>query len=112
MKKKDTKIVHVNTWKEFKKLAIDLHPEFMAYAVQNAPLSRPPLGLRLVFATESMQYIFLDFAEGSFFRRTKLPVHFRENGEAYFEEEELKNFIQAELKRKDISLVSFEVLGY
>ena len=112
MKKADTKIVHVNTWEEFKKLAIAFHPEFMAYAVQNAPLSRPPTGLRLVFATESMQYVFLDFAEGSFFRRTKLPVHSHVNGEAYFDEEELKNFIQAELKRKDISLVSFEVLGY
>jgi hypothetical protein len=51
----NTKVVHVPTWEEFKKLAITLHPEFMAYTVQKAPLSRPQMGLRLVFATESVQ---------------------------------------------------------
>jgi hypothetical protein len=110
--KEQTKMVHVNTWTEFKKLAIDLHPEFIAYTVQNAPLSHPPMGLRLVFATQDTQYVFLDFADGNAFRRTKLPVYTRESGDAYFKEEDLKNFIQTELNRKDISLVSFEVLGY
>jgi len=75
----------------------------MAYTVQKAPLSRPPLGLRLVFATESVQYVFLDFAHGNAFRRTKLPV---------FKEEDLKNFIYTELNRKEISIFSFEVMGY
>lgn len=107
-----TKVVHVNTWEEFKKLAITLHPDFIAYTVQNAPLSRPPIGLRLVFAAEDIQYVFLDFAHGNSFRRTKLPVHTHESGVAYFEEEDLKNFIYTELNRKDISIVSFEVLGY
>jgi len=93
-------------------LAIALRPEFLAYTVQNAPLSRPPIGLRLVFATESVQYVFLDFANGNAFKRTKLPVHTNESGDAYFKEEDLKNFIYSELNRKDISIVSFEVLGY
>ena len=106
------KVVHVSTWEEFKKLAITLHPEFMAYTGQKAPLSRPPLGLRLVFATESVQYVFLDFAHGNVLWRTKLPVYFYESGNTYFKEEDLKNFIQTELCRKDISIISFEVLGY
>ena len=84
----------------------------MAYTVQKAPLSRPPLGLRLVFATESVQYVFLDFAHGNAFRRTKLPVYFHESGDAYFKEEDLKNFIYTELNRKEISIFSFEVMGY
>jgi hypothetical protein len=106
--KERAKIIHVNTWEEFKKLAITLHPEFIAYTVQKAPLSRPPIGLRLVFATEDVQYIFLDFAQGSTFRRTKLPVYVDNRGLAYFKEENLKDFIQFELNRKDISIVSFE----
>jgi len=110
--KERTKIVHVNTWEEFKRLAIALRPEFMAYTVQNAPLSRPPIGLRLVFAAESVQYVFLDFAHGATFRRTKLPVYTHSSGDAYFKEEDLKNFIQTEMGRNDISIVSFEVLGY
>jgi len=110
--KENTKIVHINSWEEFKRLAIVLRPEFMAYTVQKAPLSRPPIGLRLVFASERVQYVFLDFADGNAFKRTKLPVYTSESGDAYFKEEDLKNFIQTELNREDISLVSFEVLGY
>ena len=105
-------MVHVNSWEEFKKLAIASRPEFMAYTVQNAPLSKPPLGLRLVFATENVQYVFLDFAQGNAFKQTKLPVYTSESGGAYFKEEDLKNFIRVELNRKDISIISFEALGY
>lgn len=107
-----TKVVHVPTWEEFKKLAVSSRPEFIAYTVQNAPLSRPPVGLRLVFSTESVQYVFLDFAHENTFTRTKLPVYIDKNGVAYFKEEDLKSFIQSELNRKDISIFSFEVLGY
>jgi hypothetical protein len=110
--KQHTKIVHVNAWEDFRKLAVSLHPEFMAYTVQKAPLSTPPLGLRLVFTANGVQYVFLDFAEGSAFRRTKLAVRIQGAGDAYFDEEELKRFIRTELKREDISIVSFEVLGY
>jgi len=91
---------------------ISLNPEFMAYTAQKAPLSRPPLGLRLVFATQNKQYVFLDFAHDNVFWRTKLPVYFYENGDAYFKEEDLKNFIHSELIRKDMPIISFEVMGY
>ncbi len=110
--KEQEKIVHVGTWEEFKRLAITLRPSFMAYSVQNAPLSRPRLGLRLVFSSESVQYVFLDFAHGRVFSRTKLPVYTNNTGNASFHEEDLKNFIQTELNRRDISILSFEVLGY
>jgi len=106
------KVVHINTWEEFKKLATTLRPNSIAYTVQTSPLSRPPLGLRLVFASESVQYVFPDFAHGNAFWRTKLPVHTNNSGDAYFKEEDLKNFIKTELNRKDISIFSFEVLGY
>jgi len=108
----DTKVVHVKTWEEFKRLAKALRPNFIAYAVQNAPLSRPRIGLRLVFASEKVQYVFLDFAHGVAFERTRLPIYINESREAYFKEEDLKNFICAELDRKDISLFSFELLSY
>lgn len=106
------KVVHINTWEGFKSLAVKLHPSSIAYTVQTSPLSRPPLGLRLVFASEGVQYVFLDFAHGNAFWRTKLPVHNDSSGVAYFEEEDLKNFIHTELNRQDISIFSFEVLGY
>ena len=89
-----------------------LHPEFIAYAAQNAPLSRPPIGLRLMFTAENTQYVFLDFAHGHAFERSKLPVHLGRGGDAYFKEEDLSNLLRSELDRKDISIISFEVLGY
>jgi hypothetical protein len=46
------------------------------------------------------------------FPKTRLLVYFYDSGDAYFKEEDLKNLIQTELGRKDISIVSFEVLGY
>jgi len=109
--REQAKVIHINKWEEFKKLAIALCPAFVAYTVQKAPLSRPPIGLKLVFSTRDRQYIFLDFAHGTAFRRTKLPIYTNERGDAYFEEEELKTFICTELNRKDISIISFEVLG-
>ena len=110
--KDTTRIVHVNTWEEFKRLAKTLRPEFIAYAAQNAPLSRPPIGLRLVFAAENTQYVFLDFAHGVALARTKLPVYLDKSGGTHFKEEDLRNLIHSELNRKDISIISFEVLGY
>jgi len=107
-----TKVVHVETWEEFKRLAIASRPKFMAYTVQNAPLSRPPVGLRLVFAAGDVQYVFLDFARGNAFTRTKLPVYINDSGDAYFKEEDLKEFVCSELNRRDISMVSFEIVGY
>jgi len=98
--KERTKIVHVSTWEEFKRLAIALRPEFMAYTVQNAPLSRPPIGLRLVFATQDVQYVFLDFANGNTLRRTKLPVYTGKSGDAYFKEDDLKNLIRTETESR------------
>jgi hypothetical protein len=110
--KQHTKLVHVNAWGGFRKLAISLRPEFVAYAVQKASLSTPSLGLRLIFTAHDVQYVFLDFAEGNIFRRTRLAVHIQGTGDAYFDEEGLKRFIRTELKRDDISIVSFGVLGY
>ena len=104
------KVVHVNTWEEFKRLAIALCPEFIAYDVEDVPLSRPPIGLRLVFATENSQYVFLDFARGNTLGRTKLPVHTHKSGGFCLKEEDIKNFICTELNRKDISIVTFGVL--
>lgn len=109
---KEAKVVHVNTWEEFKRLAIASHPNSISYSLQRAPLSKPPIGLRLVFATENVQYVFLDFAQGDAFKRTKLPVYTDKRGETYFKEEDLKNFIYTQLNRTDISIISFEALGY
>jgi hypothetical protein len=106
------KVVHVKTWDEFKHLANIHQPNTIAYTVQRAPLSNPPIGLRLVFVSKDVQYVFLDMAEGKSLRRTKIPVIANSTGEFCLEEEDIKNFLKTELKRTDLSIISLEILGY
>ena len=103
-------VIHINTWEEFKQTAAEIQPKLVAFARQIAPLSKPPLGLRLIFTGSNYQYVFLDFANGSAFKRTKLPVHTTQTGQAYVDEEELKNIVWTELNRKD--LITMEILGW
>jgi len=110
--KQNAKVIHLNSWDEFKKLAIALHPSSVSYTIQRSPLSKPPVGLRIVFATQDAQYVFLDFARGETLQRTKIPLNFTDAGEAYVSEEDIKRFIKTQLGRPDLPLYSFEVLGY
>lgn len=106
------KVIHVKTWDEFKRLAYICQPTTIAYTLQRAPLSNPPIGLRLVFASKDVQYVFLDVAEGKNLKRTKIPVTVSLAGQFYLEEEDIKNFLKTELKRTDLSIISMEALGY
>jgi len=106
------KIVHIKTWDEFKHLATVHQPNTIAYTLQRAPLSNPPVGLRLVFASKDIQYVFLDLAKGRSLRRTKIPVAANLTGQFSLEEEDIKNFLKTELKRTDLSIISMEALGY
>jgi len=106
------KVVHVKTWDEFKHLVTIHQPNTIAYTLQRAPLSNPPIGLRLVFASKDVQYVFLDVAEGKCLKRTRIPVAINSIGEFYLEEEDIKNFLRTELKRTSLSIISMEALGY
>ena len=110
--KQDAKVIHMNKWEEFKKLASALRPNSVSYTIQRAPLSKPPVGLRIVFAAGVTQYVFLDFARGENMERTKIPVRCNDKGETYLSEEEIRKFILAQLGRRDLAIHSFEILGY
>ena len=107
-----TKIVHIKTWNEFLHTASNLKPTSIAYTIQRAPLCKPPIGLRLIFASKNTQYIFLDFAEGNALKRTKIPVQINKEGEAFIDEKTIRNFLIAQLGRKDLNVYSLEILGY
>jgi len=110
--KKEAKLIHVKNWDEFKRLALVLRPGSASYSIQRSPLSKPPVGLRIIFATEEAQYVFLDFARGNSLWRTKIPVRLSGSEVASVSEEEIKSFIRSELGRPDLAVYSFEILGY
>lgn len=105
------KIERVLTWDKFKELLVKLYPAEIYYAQGNAPLARPPVEFRLIFAAEGVQYIFVDTAEGNVLRRTKIPVRSDKYGNFNLGEEDIKKFIYSQLGRIDIKIRSFELMG-
>ncbi|MCS7120787.1 MAG: hypothetical protein RMJ07_06035 [Nitrososphaerota archaeon] len=99
------KIVRVKDWEEFRSLVVKLHPPSIVYNVQRSPLSRPPIGLRLMFAHGDTQYVFIDFADGNMLKQTRIQLAKHENGEEYLRDEDLKRFLEEELGRKDLLIL-------
>ena len=107
----NSKVERIQTWDEFKKLLIKLQPEEIFYAQGLAPLATPPVELRLTFTAEKVQYIFIDTAKEGLLRRTKLPVSIDQHGNFHLKEENITQFIRSELKRENIKIRSFELMG-
>ncbi len=105
------RVERVLTWTKFKKLLIELRPDEIYFAQGLAPLSRPPVELRFTFTAGGVQYIFIDTPEESVLRRTKLPVRTDRYKNPKIEEEDIKKFIRTELRRDDIRIRSFELMG-
>jgi len=105
------KVERVLTWNRFKELLLKLDPKEIYYAQGNAPLSRPPVELRLIFTAKDAQYVFVDTAKGYTLRRTKIPVRVDKYGNFYLEEENIEEFIYTQLGRNDIKIRSFELMG-
>ena len=99
------KIFCVKTWDEFKNLAVTLHPNSVTYFMQRAPLSKPPVGLRICFTSENVLYVFLDSAKGDAFRHTKIPIKHHEK-QRFVIHEDIKGLITKELGRPDLVVVS------
>lgn len=111
-KHKSDRVIHVREYKKFKEHALESKPESLSYTMQRAPLSRPPIALRLIFTSGKKQYVFLDFPAENSLRQTKIPIRFNKYGEAYIDDEDIRNFVPKDLGRKDLDICSMEVLGY
>jgi hypothetical protein len=107
LKKHNSEIIHIPVWEEFKNLVISIQPKWLAYYITHAPLSQPPIGLRLMFNAKDKQYIFLDSARSIIFRKTRIPLSYTNKGKAYLKEEDLKTFLYKELNRKDVNILRF-----
>jgi hypothetical protein len=104
-------VKRVQTWNKFKALLIKSKSEDIYYAQGNAPLSRPPVELRLILVAENMQYVFIDTGHGDALRRTGIPIRVDKHGNFTLEEEDIKNFIHTQLGRNNIKTRSFELMG-
>ncbi len=75
------------------------------------PPSRPPVELQLIFQTKDAQYVFIDTGKGDTLGSTGIPVTADKYGNFVLEEKDIKKFIYTELRRNDIKIRSFELMG-
>lgn len=105
------KVERVFTWADLKKLLIELRPDEIYFAQGLAPLARPPVELRLMFTAGGVQYVFVDTPEKGILRRTKIPVRTDKYKNPRIEEQDVEKFVRTELRRDNIKIRSFELMG-
>ncbi|UCH31397.1 MAG: hypothetical protein JSV05_07840 [Candidatus Bathyarchaeota archaeon] len=105
------RVERVLTWTRFKKLLVKLRPDEIYFAQGLAPLARPPVELRLMFTAKGVQYIFIDTPEESVLRRTKIVVRTDKYKNPTIREKDIEKFIRTELRRDEIKIRSFELMG-
>ena len=83
-------------WKEFKALALQLHPETMFYIVQPHLFRTPPLGLRLTFYHGQDMYVLVDHADGASLAKTGIPVtNHLDRTHAEIREQDIRAFLSS-----------------
>ena len=105
------RVERVLTWTRFKELLVKLRPDEIFFAQGLAPLARPPVELRLIFTAKRVQYIFIDTPEESVLRRTKIVVRTDKYKNPTIREKDIEKFIRTELRRDEIKIRSFELMG-
>lgn len=102
-------VIRVKSWEEFKKLAIELKPESIVYVIEQSGLSptKELTTLRLMLPSPKGIYILLDFSDGKRLRQTGIPVREDRLGNHLIEDDDVKDFLRTQLKRKDLPIYSY-----
>ena len=101
------KVIRVKSWKEFKQLIIRYNPESIAYNIEQGIPARNLTSLRLILPVEGTQYVFIDTASKDHLRKTNVTLHKDKHGNIFIKDEDIKNFLRIELKRKDLKIYSY-----
>ncbi|UCC57744.1 MAG: hypothetical protein JSW14_05035 [Candidatus Bathyarchaeum sp.] len=101
------KNVRVQTWEEFKGLAIKQKPKSIVYIIAQSIPTKNLTSLKLLLPLEGVQYIFTDTAKGDKLRRTGIPIRTDKKGNRFLEDADIKNFLKTQLQRKDLRILSY-----
>ena len=97
----------VNTWQEFKKLALEKKPKSVVYVIAQSVPARNHTGLKLIFPIVGAQYIFTDSAKGDKLRRTGIPVRTDHKGNRFLTDEDVKRFLRTQLDIAGLQIFSY-----
>ena len=99
--------MRVRTWQKFKKLALEKKPKSIVYIIAQSIPARNHTGLKLILFVENAQYVFVDTAKGDKLRRTGIPIHINKTGNHFLTDEDVKDFLKAELPINGLKIFSY-----
>lgn len=101
------KTIRVKSWNEFKEKALENKPKSVIYVIAQSVPARNHTGLKLILPVSGEQYIFVDSAKGDKLRRTGIPIRTDNKGNRFLTDEDVKTYLRAELKIKDLKIFSY-----
>ena len=101
------KTLRINTWQEFKELALEKKPKSVIYVIAQSIPARNHTGLKLILPVEGAQYIFTDSAKGDKLRRTGIPVRTGRKGNRFLTDEDVKSFLRTQLQISGLQIFSY-----
>jgi len=103
-----SEVVRLRSWKEFKRLAVELKPDSITYSIDQNAMSKTkePTCLRLILVAPRAYYIYVDFPKGNTLRDTEIPIRSNKYGR-FLEDRDIKEFLRKELGRKDLAVFSY-----
>jgi len=101
------KTLRINTWQEFKELALEKNAKMVVYVIAQSIPARNHTGLKLILPVEGAQYIFTDSAKGDKLRRTGIPVRTGRKGNRFLTDEDVKSFLRTQLQISGLQIFSY-----
>jgi len=101
------RVVKVKSWEDFKRLIIGHNPQSIAYNIEQGIPARHLKGLRLIMPVQEAQYVFIDTAAGDRLRKTGILLREDKQGNMYIRDEDVIEFVQSAVNRKDLKLHSY-----
>ena len=95
----------IRSWKDYRKLALEVKPEIIYYERNSHPLRKPPWGLKLIFYQGFNAYVIFDYADGATLHKTKIPIQGKDMREVPLLIEDIENFIHSQLGKIKISSI-------
>ena len=96
-------VKHIRLWEEYRKLASEMKPKIIYYAIDSHPLRKPPWGLKLIFYQGFTGYVFNDYADGATLHKTKIPIQGKDEREVPLLVKDIEYFIHSQLGKIKLS---------
>jgi len=100
-------IFRIQSWDEYKKLALEFKPSIVYYSKDPHPTCKPPWGLKLIFYNGFDGYVFTDYAEEDVLHKTGIPIRGTDKGSIPILVKDIESFLQSQIGNVKVSPIWF-----